>query len=126
MKPRKSQTVMTHRVQLAALRSRTGGKQPGRKYGPAPKGVPAVESPGMGARRREDNYRKQTGRTSALGLLPDNSLVYVVPRAYAHWAGLTPRQRRRSWKKRDHALRRGPLSQVDVELGSKGKEVVPA
>lgn len=119
-----AKTPLTEAVQFATWRSRAYGKQPGRRFGPPMPGVPAVETPGMGTKRREDNYRRQTGRT-AIGVVADY-LAMCTPRSYAELSGLTPRQRRRSWKKRDVALKRGPLSQVDIELGSKGKEVVPA
>lgn len=80
-------------------------------------------APPMSADRREANYRRQTGRVRvpvARGFLSEAAFR---PQAYAEVMGLTPRQRRRSWKKADVALKRGPLSQADIELGSKGAPV---
>ena len=103
-KPRKAQTVMTHKVQLATLLTKTGGKQPGRRFGP-----PVTNSwpmPGVaptGTDRREAIYRAQTGRIRR----PMTSRMDAAtsPKAYALLMGLTPKQRRRAWHKELTAAR---------------------
>lgn len=111
-KPRTAIGHMTYLVRYYNGRTQHE-KQPGRRFGPAPKGIPAVESPGMGTERREDNYRAQTGRTPVP--VARGYLGMATPQSYAYLRGLTPRQRRRSWKKElSNARRIG-----DRELGRK-------
>jgi hypothetical protein len=117
---KKSQTVMTHRAQLARLLS-AGEKQPGRRYGPRPAlvGHQRTLEP-LTNDRREANYRAQTGRIRRQPTRQDD--VSGAPQAYARLMGLTPRQRRRSWHKELSAARvleeRELARRVDAELAA--------
>lgn len=100
---------MPRQVAIAYLMTGTA-KQSGRKYGPRPLATRAQRTlEPLTNDAREAAYRRQSGRR----VRPADPRAHLgAPQEYARMAGLTPRQRRRSWHKELTAARRVGIGEM--------------